>query len=111
MRDPKNEDPKSRPQESNSSAISHLSRSETDGTPERAGKKKDWQNQQRYQKGSTPAKEVNTTDTSRRRVRNNRNRNNGHKKDQSQITCYNYDKKRHYADKCQEPKENALSKN
>ncbi len=54
---------------------------------------------------------VNTTDTSGSRACNNGTGNNGLKKDLSQITCYNFDKKRHYADKCLEPPKNALSKN
>lgn len=76
----------------------------------RAKKKKDCQNQQRFQKGSTPVTRVNITNTSGKRVYNNKIYSGGLKKDLSQIIYYNYDKKKYYIDKCLESKKISYQK-
>ena len=65
-------------------------------------KKKKWQKEKRDKKDFTPASGVNAIDTSGGKARK--------KKDLSQITCYNCDKKGYYSTKYPEPPKNG-SKN
>lgn len=95
MKDPRAEEPKEK---------TSAPRSEPPEPSEKARKekKKKAQKDKRDRKDSNPASGVNATDTSSGKTCK--------QKDISQITCYNCDKKGHYATKCPEPRKDS-SKN
>lgn len=110
MQDLRTKDPKFKLQKFKLSAFLHPFKSENIGTSKKTRKKKDCQNQQRSQKSSIPATRVNATNISVGRARNNGTHSGRSIKNLSQITCYNYDMKGYYVDKCLEPKKRLMKK-
>ena len=101
MKDPRVEEPKSRPQESKVPALQRSNSAETSEKAWKEKKKNDCQNKKdcRAREGSTPATGVNTTDADDSKKK----RSGSNRRDPSEVVCYNCNKKGHYSNKCPEP--------
>ena len=101
MKDPRVEEPKSRPQESKAPAPQRPDSAETSEKARKEKKKNDRRNKKdrRAREGSPPATGVNTTDADDSRKK----RSGSNRRDPSEVVCYNCNKKGHYSNKCPEP--------
>ena len=104
IKDPKPEDPKSRPQEMKASNFQHSKNTKT-SEKVRKEKKKNWYWEKRdkkdKKKDTTPATEENAIN-----IGDGQRKKNQPIADASNVTCYNCDKKGHYTNTCPKPSKN-----